>query len=64
MGESGISCADLRVRVNTAAYRPGGSISVTVACTANLRDVALVGFPGTHTFTSSATVPIETYRAS
>lgn len=62
--EAGVSCGRLSVWVNTAAYRPGGSISVTVSCTANLRDVAFSGLPGTHTFTSSAVVPIETYRAS
>lgn len=63
LGRAGVSCTDLTVTPNLSSYEPGGQVTVTVACTARLRDVAMAGFPGTKTFTASSTVPIENWRA-
>lgn len=60
----GISCQGLQVTADVSAYEPGGSVAVTVTCTAGLADVALSGLPGHKTFTATAVVPIEQYRAA
>ncbi|UUW96317.1 ATP/GTP-binding protein [Pimelobacter simplex] len=63
LGQAGISCTNLDVSVNLGGYEPGGQLSVTVRCTADLSSVALAGFPGSRVFTATSTVPIETWRA-
>ena len=64
LGSAGLSCQGLTLDVDVSNYRPGGTVRVTVRCTANLGDVALSGLPGHRVFSANATVPIETYRAS
>lgn len=63
LGEAGVSCTNLDVSVNLSSYEPGGQVSVTVKCTADLGAVAMAGFPGSRVFTASSTVPIEKWRA-
>ena len=61
---SGLSCASgLDVNVEVAEFRPGGWVSVTVACTAPLSDLATLAVPGRRTFTSTATEVIDAYRS-
>jgi Flp pilus assembly protein TadG len=64
LGNQGLSCRGLDVVANLSSYQPGGQVSVTVTCVADLSDVAMAGFPGTRTFTATSTVPIERWRAN
>lgn len=64
LGDAGVSCTKLEVKVDLDSYQPGGQVRVTVSCVAKLGDVALAGFPGTKKFTADAVVPIETHRGS
>lgn len=64
LGDGGVSCSQLTVSVDVSAYQPGGRVTATVSCTARLADVALSGLPGNRKFSSTAVVPIETYRGS
>lgn len=64
MGEAGLSCSPLLVKVNVSSYRPGGVVTADVTCTVQLGDLSLSGLPGIKTFKASAVVPIETYRGS
>lgn len=64
LGERGMSCSSLQVDVDVSDYRPGGSVQVTVSCTAALGDVALSGLPGHKRYTATAAVPIETHRGT
>jgi len=50
-----------RVFADTAQWGPGGRVTVTVTCTVDLGDLALVGLPGSRTFTGDAVAPIDTY---
>ena len=50
------------VDVDTAAFRPGGQVEVTVHCTVELSRLALAGLPGSVTLASSSRSPLETYR--
>jgi Flp pilus assembly protein TadG len=59
----GRACSRLSVTADTSAFRPGGQVSVTVACTADLADLTALPWPGTHTVTQTFTAPLETYRA-
>jgi Flp pilus assembly protein TadG len=63
LGQAGVSCADLTVRVDLSGYQPGGQVRVRVSCTSELSDLAVAGFPGRRTLTADATVPIEIYRS-
>jgi Flp pilus assembly protein TadG len=60
--ERGVSCSTFDVTVDTAEFRPGGSVSVSVACVANLSGLALAGLPGSKTLSAEATAPMEQYR--
>jgi Flp pilus assembly protein TadG len=60
----GLACdGGPRVTVDTTYFRHGGSVSVTVVCTASLHDVAMPGLPGSRTLTASATSEIDTARS-
>ncbi|MDT9594885.1 TadE/TadG family type IV pilus assembly protein [Nocardioides zeae] len=61
---SGLLCVGLDVDVDLAHYEPGGAITVTVSCSARLGDLTATGLPGSHVFSATSTVPIETYRGS
>ena len=63
LADRGMSCAHLTVDVNTSTYRPGGQVTATVTCVADLSDLALAGLPGSKTYTAEAVVPIATWRA-
>jgi len=51
------------VVVDTAVFRPGGVVRVSVTCQADLGDLAGVGFlPFGTSITKSSTSPIDRYR--
>ena len=58
-----IDCANLTVTVDTSRFIAGGTVSVRVACTADLADLAISGLPGRKTLTASSVAPIETFRS-
>lgn len=47
---------------DTSAWAPGGQVSVTVTCAADLGGLTLIGLPGTKQLTGQATAPLDTYR--
>jgi Flp pilus assembly protein TadG len=62
--EQGVSCAGFEVAVDTADFRPGGQVRVSVLCTADLSGLGLVGLPGSKTLRAVSTVPLEQYRGT
>jgi Flp pilus assembly protein TadG len=62
LAESGVACASLTTSVDTADLQPGGSVTVTVNCTASLADVTLIGVPGSRTFTARSVEVVDRYR--
>ena len=62
LATAGVSCSSLEAIVDTSDFEPGGTVTVTVECTASMADVTLLGVPGTRTFTATATEVIDTYR--
>ncbi len=63
LDQAGLSCKAMEVDVDVSRYRPGGTVTVNVTCTASMGDVAMAGFPGQRKFKATSVVPIEYYRA-
>lgn len=61
-GRQGDRCKKLTVNVS-GSVTPGGLVTVSVACTASLSDLAIPGAPGSRTLSATSTVPIETTRS-
>jgi Flp pilus assembly protein TadG len=57
-----ITCRRLTVNVDSASFAAGGTVAVTVACTADLADLTLSGLPGQHTLSSRAVAPLDRFR--
>lgn len=61
-----IRCTQVDVTVDTSDFHkaPGvpGTVAVTVSCRLNLSDLAVPGVPGSKTFTSTMSSPIDTWR--
>jgi Flp pilus assembly protein TadG len=55
-------CPTPSITVNTGGLRPGGVVTVSVTCQVPLRDLALLGVPGTRTVSSTASSPIDVFR--
>lgn len=64
LAHAGVPCTDLATSVDTSDFEPGGTVTVSVTCTASMADVALLGVPGTRTFTATSVEVIDTYRSS
>jgi Flp pilus assembly protein TadG len=62
LGSAGLSCQVFDVVTDAGDFQPGGTVSVTVTCTANLSDLVLTGLPGHTTVSATSTVPLENYR--
>ena len=59
---AGLSCGQMTAAVDTSVFRPGGQVSVTVTCTADLSELALAGVPGSASLTSTSAAPLEAFR--
>jgi len=61
LAEGGLSCASDTVTVDTGNDRPGGTITVQLACHVTLAQAVAAGFPGSATITASFTSPVDIY---
>lgn len=60
----GASCTQADIAVDTSAFTPGGSVTVTVTCTVSLADLTSLSLPGgASTQSASFTSPIDTWRS-
>ena len=62
LAQAGLSCGQLQVDVDVAAFHPGGYVQVTVRCSADLTALALAGLPGSVLLESTSRSPLETFR--
>jgi len=60
--DAGLSCTGMTTDIDTGSFRPGGVVTVTITCTADLSGLALSGLPGTATITATGRAPLETLR--
>ncbi len=60
--EGGVTCRSLAVEIDTSAFRAGGVVRATVACTVELESLTGVALPGSRTVTSSFLAPVDQFR--
>jgi Flp pilus assembly protein TadG len=61
LADAGVVCQNLTVDTDPAGLAPGALVRVTVTCTANLDDLAMLSTPGTATLHATATSPVDVY---
>jgi len=54
-------CAHASITTDTSDLRPGGQVTVTVACPVALGDLVLLHLPGTKTISASSVAVVDTY---
>jgi Flp pilus assembly protein TadG len=64
LASAGINCKSLAVSTDTQGLRPGSTVTVTVFCTVGLGDLSLLGVPGSRTFESSFSSPVDVWRGT
>lgn len=64
LASAGISCQSLAVSTDTQGLRPGSTVTVTVSCRVGLEDLTSLGVPGSRTFESSFSSPIDVWRGT
>jgi Flp pilus assembly protein TadG len=57
-----VRCNELAVNVDTTAFTAGGNVTVSVACTVSLADVAGLLVPGSATLHAHAVEVVDRYR--
>jgi len=60
----GLGCRSMDVEVDTSGFHPGGMVAVTVRCRAALRDLGLLGVPGTREITARSVEVVDRWRAA
>jgi Flp pilus assembly protein TadG len=58
------ACATKSVHVDTAEFRPGGTVTVTVTCTVSMAGLSLVPIGGHESISSSFTEPLDRWISS
>lgn len=64
LASAGITCQSLTVSTDTQGLKPGSTVTVTVSCTVGLGDLAMLGVPGSRTFESSFSSPVDVWRGT
>lgn len=62
LNDNDAGCTTPTVSVDTSDWRPGGAITVAVACTISLADVAGFGVDGSRTLTAKFTEPLDRWK--
>lgn len=62
LGTAGVVCQTLATTVDTADFRVGGAVTVTVRCQVANGDLALLAVPGTRWSVATATQVIDQHR--
>ena len=62
LNAGGLACRILNVVPDLSRFYAGGSVTVTVTCTADFTDMDLIGVPGSRSFTASAVEVVDRYR--
>jgi Flp pilus assembly protein TadG len=57
-----IVCPSPSISTDVSNFVPGGDVSVTVTCVANLAQVTVPGVPGTRTFSATSVAVVDPYR--
>ena len=58
----GVTCRTLSVSIETASFRPGGSVGATVSCAVDPGDLTSLGLPGTRMVSATFSEPVDLFR--
>lgn len=64
LASAGITCQSLTVSTDTQGLKPGSTVTVTVSCSVGLNDLTMLGVPGSRTFESSFSSPVDVWRGT
>ncbi|MFC0107927.1 TadE/TadG family type IV pilus assembly protein [Kibdelosporangium aridum] len=64
LASAGITCQSLSVSTDTQGLKPGATVTVTVSCSVGLSDLTMLGVPGSRTFESSFSSPVDVWRGT
>jgi uncharacterized protein (UPF0333 family) len=64
LASSGRVCATTRVLANTADFRAGGTVTVTVSCAIRLDNLAPLGLRGVKDVQQSYTAPVDPFQGT
>ncbi|SMD23924.1 TadE/TadG family type IV pilus assembly protein [Lentzea albidocapillata] len=64
LASAGISCQALSVFTDVNGFKPGSTVTVTVSCSVGLSDLTALGVPGTRTFHSRFSSPVDVWRGT
>lgn len=64
LAASGVTCRSLAVAIDPAGFRPGSTVTATVSCTVDLKDLSGLGVPGSRTLSCSFSSVIDTWRGT
>ena len=62
LSDAGVSCTSMGITVDDGDFRAGGTVGVTLTCTADLSGLALAGLPGSVTISATGRAPLEQFR--
>lgn len=63
LADAGVACPSPRVTVDTARFRPGGVVKVSLTCHADVGDLAGMGFlPLNAAISKTSVAPVDLYR--
>lgn len=57
-----VTCRTLTVTIDTADFRPDGTVAATVSCDVELADLTGLGLPGRRTISSRFVEPVDAFR--
>jgi Flp pilus assembly protein TadG len=63
LSAAGLACRSLNV-TTAADLRPGGTVTVRVACTVDFGDALFLGVPDSQQLSASAVAPVDTWRST
>lgn len=64
LAASGVTCRSLAVAIDSAGFRPGSTVTATVSCTVDLKDLSGLGVPGSRTLSCSFSSVIDSWRGT
>lgn len=64
LATAGVTCRSLAVSIDSAGLRPGSTVTVTISCTVDLKDLSGLGVPASRTFSGSFSSVVDTWRGN
>ena len=62
LDNEGVNCASMGTQTDTTDFAAGGSVTVTLSCSADFSSLAPIAPPGRRVFTATVTEPVDRFR--